>query len=171
MSKQVKIEIPPEINFLELGLHSDDDGTVTYNMTVFKSLLEYNDIKLNQLTQDDVESLLAMWYINHRKQGFAPDMTAERLFNSVLDQPLFEPELHWAQIIEPPTPEQIKSLRLHTGMTQSQVATMLGLSNRQLIGDYENGNKSPNPQTWTLWLLLTGQHPTLEVNRPDYIKE
>lgn len=68
------------------------------------------------------------------------------------------------QVIEPPTPEQIKALRLHTGMTQSQVATLLGVSNRQLIGDYENGVKSPNPQTWTLWLLLAGQHPNLKLS-------
>lgn len=74
-----------------------------------------------------------------------------------------EDNIHWDQVIPPPTATEIKALRLHTGMTQAQVASMLGLSNRQLIGDYENGNKSPNPQTWTLWLLLTSQHPSLTV--------
>ncbi|WP_296210766.1 helix-turn-helix transcriptional regulator [Psychrobacter sp. UBA3480] len=164
MSKQVKIEIPPEISFLDLGLHKDDDSAITYKLSVLNSMLAYNNIKLSQLTQDDVESLLVMWYISHRKNGGDPDMTAERLFNAVADTPKFDVKIHWDAIIEPPTPEQIKDLRQHTGMTQPQVANLLGLSNRQLISDYERGNKSPNLQTWTLWLLLTGQHPTLTLS-------
>ncbi|MGP5057703.1 helix-turn-helix domain-containing protein [Psychrobacter celer] len=164
MSKQIRIEIPPEINFLELGLHKDDDGTMTYNMNVLKSLLSHNSIELEQLTQDDVESLIVTWYINHRKNGGEPDMCAEHLFNAVTDQPLFKPEITYDAVIEPPTPEQIAELRAHLGLTQSQVAAVLDLTNRQLIGDYEKGRKSPNPQTWTLFLLLTGQHPTLKVN-------
>ncbi|MGP9830707.1 helix-turn-helix domain-containing protein, partial [Psychrobacter sp. AOP1-A1-60] len=71
---------------------------------------------------------------------------------------------HWNAIVEPPTPEQIKDFRERTNMTQDQAASLLGLSNKRLIADYETGVSSPNPQTWTLWLLLTGQHPTLKLS-------
>lgn len=66
-------------------------------------------------------------------------------------------------IINTPTPEEMKELRASMSMTQPQVAEMLGLSSRQLIGDYERGIKTPTPQTWTLWLLLAGRHPTLSL--------
>lgn len=163
MQKHVNIEIPPEISFLDLGLRQSDDGTTTYNMEVFKSMLAHNNISITEITQDDIESLLAIWYIHHRKNDGAPDMVAERFFEAVSDQPQFEPRIHWNSIIQPPTPEQIKEVRWHVGMKQREMASLLDLSNRQLISDYEKGKKSPNPQTWTLWLLLTGQHPSLKV--------
>lgn len=164
MSERVNITIPPKINYLDLGVHKTDNGLIGYNMSVFKELLTYNRLYLGQLNQDDVESILVMWYIEHRKQGGKRDDTTEALVLSVKPLIPFEPNIYWDKVIEPPTPEQIRSLRIHTGMTQAQVAKLLGLSNRQLIGDYENGVKSPTAQTWTLWLLLTGQHPTLTLN-------
>ena len=73
------------------------------------------------------------------------------------------PVIWYDAIIEPPMPEQIAELRKHTKLNQSQTANLLGLSSQNLISRYENGDRSPNKQTYTLWLLLTGQHPTLEV--------
>ena len=62
-------------------------------------------------------------------------------------------------LIQPkPTPEQVKALREKAGLSQGALAELIGLSNRQLIGDYENGKKLPNAQTWTLMLLATSQH-------------
>lgn len=69
------------------------------------------------------------------------------------------PDIKYDAVIRPPTAEQIAEMRKHLGLTQSQVALILDLTNRQLIGNYEKGRKSPAPQTWTLFLLLTGQHP------------
>lgn len=164
MLRQAKIEIPPGVSFLDLGLHKDSKNAVSYNMRVLKSMLTHNNIGLEQLTQADLMSLLAMWYIRHRKNDGEPDMAAELLFEPLLSITKYKPSAYWGATIEPPTPEQIKALRKHTGMTQPQVAKLLNLSNRQLIGDYENGVKSPSPQTWTLWLLLTDQHPTLTLS-------
>ena len=62
-----------------------------------------------------------------------------------------------------PTPEQVKALRLKAGLSQGAFAELIGLSNRQLISDYENGKKLPNTQTWTLMLLATSQHPSFEL--------
>ena len=67
-------------------------------------------------------------------------------------------------LIQPkPTPEQVKALRLKAGLSGSQFAELIGLSNRQLISDYENDRKTPNAQTWTLMLLATNQHPNFEL--------
>lgn len=164
MKKEVRIEIPPEINFLELGLHRADDRTLHYNVGIFEDLLEHNDLSIEMLTQDDVVGLIAYWYMEHIKNGGEPDMCAERMRHAVIDPPVFEPSIHWNAIVEPPTPEQIKDFRERTNMTQDQAASLLGLSNKRLIADYETGVSSPNPQTWTLWLLLTGQHPTLKLS-------
>ena len=62
-----------------------------------------------------------------------------------------------------PTDEEVKTLRLKAGLSGSQFAELIGLSNRQLISDYENGKKLPNAQTWTLMLLATNQHPNFEL--------
>lgn len=62
-----------------------------------------------------------------------------------------------------PTAEQVKALREKAGLSQGALAELIGLSNRQLIGDYENGKKLPNAQTWTLMLLATNQHPNFEL--------
>lgn len=62
-----------------------------------------------------------------------------------------------------PKAEQVKALREKAGLSQGALAELIGLSNRQLIGDYENGKKLPNAQTWTLMLLATNQHPNFEL--------
>lgn len=92
----------------------------------------------------------------------------EQVINTVNDKQLYPSVIWFDAIIEPPTPEKIAELRKHTGLSGQATANILGLSGRQIISDYERGEKagkpfSPNKQTWTLWLLLTGQHPTLEV--------
>ena len=66
-------------------------------------------------------------------------------------------------IQQKPTPEQVKALRLKTGLSGSQFAELIGLSNRQLISDYENDRKTPSAQTWTLMLLATNQHTGFEL--------
>ena len=161
--KQVNFEIPDEINFLELGLHYNDDGKFIYNMTIFKDFLVHNNLSIDQISQDDVENILVAWYFAHRQKGGEPDWCMEQVINEVSDQPKYPPMIWYDAIIAPPTPEQITDLRRHTNLNQSQTANLLALSSQQLISMYEQGKKSPSKQTYTLWLLLTGQHPTLEV--------
>lgn len=62
-----------------------------------------------------------------------------------------------------PTAEEVKALREKAGLSQTAFAELIGLSNRQLISDYENDRKTPNAQTWTLMLLATNQHPSFEL--------
>lgn len=73
-------------------------------------------------------------------------------------------------IQEKPTAEQVKVLRLKAGLSQTAFAELIGLSNRQLIGDYETGKKTPSSQTWTLMLLATNQHPNLNIKEKVMFK-
>lgn len=69
-------------------------------------------------------------------------------------------------IIEPPTdPESIKSAReAIAGLQQNQISYLLGL-HLKVFGKYESSNanpknrRSPTAHTWTLFLLITNQHP------------
>ena len=62
-----------------------------------------------------------------------------------------------------PTAEEVKALREKAGLSQGALAELIGLSNRQLISDYENDKKTPSAQTWTLMLLATNQHQSFEL--------
>ena len=48
-------------------------------------------------------------------------------------------------------------------LTQPKMAKLLGLNDKQIISKYENDKKRPSIQTWTLWLLITNQHPYYEI--------
>jgi DNA-binding XRE family transcriptional regulator len=64
---------------------------------------------------------------------------------------------------ERPTPEQIKEARMRAGHTQEQAASMVYLSGKYRWSEYERGACKMDPARWALYLLLTGQHPTLIV--------
>jgi transcriptional regulator with XRE-family HTH domain len=58
-----------------------------------------------------------------------------------------------------PTPDIIKAARLAVGLTQEQAAELVRLHNRNRWSEYERGARAPDWPRWTLFLLLTGQHP------------
>lgn len=71
-------------------------------------------------------------------------------------------------VFVPPVGEGIKLMREYAGLTQGRLAFLLGMMskdkpNRQLISRYEKDVQSPSAQTWTLFLLITGQHPNYEI--------
>lgn len=71
-------------------------------------------------------------------------------------------------VFVPPIGEGIKLMREYAGLTQGHMAFLLGMMskdkpNRQLISRYEKDVQSPSAQTWTLFLLITGQHPNYEI--------
>lgn len=68
-------------------------------------------------------------------------------------------------LIEVPSPEAIKDLRLDLGLTAAQAAKLTGLSDGALWTKYENGNRQPNKQTWTLFLIASGQHPNFKLDQ------
>lgn len=68
-------------------------------------------------------------------------------------------------LIDSPSPETIKDLRLDLGLTTAQAAKLAGLSDGSLWTKYENGSRQPTKQTWTLFLIASGQHPNFRLDR------
>ncbi len=66
-------------------------------------------------------------------------------------------------LIEAPEPVLIKDLRIDLGLTASQAAKLAGLSDGSLWTKYENGNRQPNKQTWTVFLMASGRHPSFKL--------
>lgn len=62
-----------------------------------------------------------------------------------------------------PTPEQVKQARLKAGLKLREAADLLGLANEQVWNKYENGTRTMDPRSYALFLLLTGQHPSLHL--------
>lgn len=63
-------------------------------------------------------------------------------------------------LISAPDGESIREMRINANrMTQAKMAKLLGLSSKTLVSNYENNRKTPSIQNWTLFLLITSQHP------------
>jgi len=67
-------------------------------------------------------------------------------------------------LIEAPEPSHIKDLRIDLGLTAAQAAKLAGLSDGSLWRKYEAGERQPNKQTWTVFLMASGQHPNFRLN-------
>ena len=67
-------------------------------------------------------------------------------------------------LIEAPEASSIKDLRLDLGLTAAQAAKLAGLSDGSLWLKNEAGERQPNKQTWTVFLMASGQHPNFKLN-------
>lgn len=76
--------------------------------------------------------------------------------------------------IEQPTPEEIKAARKHAGLTQAQAAQLISPATSR--GSYrtwqayevaagKDGHNAIPLVVWEMFLLLTGQHPTMKLTR------
>lgn len=66
-------------------------------------------------------------------------------------------------LIESPSPEMIKDLRIDLGLSAAQCAKLAGLTDDSLWRKYEKGERNPNRQTWTLFLIASGSHPNFKI--------
>lgn len=68
-------------------------------------------------------------------------------------------------LINPPSDgKQIRATRINAhGMTQIKMAKLLGLNGKTIISKYENDRKSPSLANWTVFLLLSSQHPFYKI--------
>lgn len=64
-----------------------------------------------------------------------------------------------ALLLAAPTPAQIAQSRARAGLSQSAMASVLGLSGASRIGEYEIGKHQMPAALWSLWLLMCKQHP------------
>jgi putative transcriptional regulator len=62
-----------------------------------------------------------------------------------------------------PTPEAVLEARKAAGLTQEAAGQVLGAHNRQWRM-YEAGDRTMSAPLWELFLLKTGQHPTLRLS-------
>ena len=67
-------------------------------------------------------------------------------------------------LIEAPEASYIKDLRLDLSLTAAQAAKLAGLSDGSLWRKYEAGERQPNKQTWTVFLMASGTHPNFKLS-------
>ena len=73
---------------------------------------------------------------------------------------------HDLLLVTAPDGEDIRQTRLNANrMTQPKMAKLLGLSSKTLVSNYENNRKNPSIQNWTIFLLITDQHPHYSLHR------
>lgn len=61
-----------------------------------------------------------------------------------------------------PAPEAIRAAREAAGLTQTKAAELV-MGTLRTWQDWEGGARRMHPGLWMLFLLLTGQHPTLRL--------
>lgn len=61
------------------------------------------------------------------------------------------------------TPEAVLAARQSAGLSQAQAAELVGLGDKARWSEYERGARAPDAARWALFLLATGQHPTLQI--------
>lgn len=66
-------------------------------------------------------------------------------------------------LVPPPTTDDVKRSRKAAGLTQHQANMLLGHSSERTWRNWEHGVSRPSVAAWTLWLLLTDQHPALRL--------
>lgn len=70
-----------------------------------------------------------------------------------------------------PSGADIRTIRLATGLTQKESASIVGLSHGSRWSEFESGNKRLDPARWELFLIKTGRHPKFEMNRRPVLEE
>lgn len=62
-------------------------------------------------------------------------------------------------LVPAPTSKQVGESRRLSGLTQTGMAELLGLSGQSRISEYESGKHAMPAALWSLWLLISDQHP------------
>ena len=62
-----------------------------------------------------------------------------------------------------PTNDEVKAARATAGITQQRSAEMVYQASSSNWRAYESGRIKMHPAAWELFLIKTGQHPTLQL--------
>ena len=68
---------------------------------------------------------------------------------------------------EPPTPAEVREARARAAHTQADAADLVNLSGSGKWSEYERGARRMDWCRWTLYLLLTDQHPRALLTQRD----
>lgn len=81
-----KITIPGGVEFADLRLSREMDGSISFDWSVIEKICEASGMTaetFRDAPEDSVATLLITWYQAHRKQGGEADPVAEDLFGEV----------------------------------------------------------------------------------------
>lgn len=87
---QIKITIPPDINFSDLKLSRDPStGEVEFEWAPIEKLCAFNELDINiykKCHEDNVAGLIFAWYIEHLNAGGDRDPTQDQIIAEVRDE-------------------------------------------------------------------------------------
>ena len=83
----IRLKIPEDLTFGDLGLSRDPDGSVSFNWAAIERLCAASGLPADQLrdwSEDDISSVIVAWYRVHRQNGGTPDPVAEDIIAEVV---------------------------------------------------------------------------------------
>lgn len=86
MTKMFAVSIPPGVTFADLKLARDADGTVSFDWVPIERICAASGIDvavLRDQDEDNLASLLTVWYRHHLAMGGAPDPVYTDLIGEV----------------------------------------------------------------------------------------
>lgn len=84
--QMAKVAIPDDIEFADLQLARDADGSVSFDWTAIERICRASGLPVEmfrEAPEDNVAGLIAHWYMAHRAQGGSADPVAEDLIGEV----------------------------------------------------------------------------------------
>ena len=82
-----RVAIPDDIDFADLHLARDPDGSVSFNWAVIERICQASGLPVELLRdgpEDNVATLITHWYMAHKKHGGALDLVADDLIAEAL---------------------------------------------------------------------------------------
>ena len=83
MQQMMKVTIPDDLDFSDLHLSRDLDGSVIFDGSVVERICKASGLPV-ELSDDNVARLLISWYQTHRQDGGDPDPVAEDFITEAL---------------------------------------------------------------------------------------
>ena len=166
-----RIQMPSDLSFTDLSLALDQDGYPTWSNEVMGCILTHNEIAKGSLDNNQTMVMILLIYLDTLKNGGQADDVADILLRRQLTILNVEriSKANTSAVLPSPTAQEVSDLIAKSAMTKTDIADLIGVNGRQLIYAYEKGVKTPSPQTWTLWNLLTNNHPTLMLTKRQQI--
>lgn len=85
--QMARVVIPDDLEFSDLRLSRDPDGSVTFDWSVIQRICEASGLPVEMLQdapEDNVSGLIVGWYQAHRQHGGESDPVADDLIAEVL---------------------------------------------------------------------------------------
>lgn len=84
--QMAKVAIPDDLDFSDLRLTRESDGSVSFDWTVIERICEASGLPVEMFRdapEDNVSGLIVGWYQAHRQHSGKPDPVAEDLIAEV----------------------------------------------------------------------------------------